>query len=49
MLLLLLFFFLLSILFNVKVHAAAHHFLERDARRLVFLRIDLDSGLRSSL
>ena len=31
------------------MHAAAHDLLERDARRLVFLRIDLDSGLRAAL
>jgi hypothetical protein len=39
-----LFFFL-----NTKMHAAAHNLLERDARRLVFLRINLDSGLRATL
>ena len=31
------------------MHAAAHHLVEGDTRRLVFLRIDLDSGLRAAL
>jgi len=41
--------FFLPVLFNIKMHAAAHDFLESDARWFVFLRIDLDSGLCSSL
>ena len=42
-------FFLLFVLFNLEMHAAAHYFLERDSRGLVFLRIDFNSGLRSAL
>jgi hypothetical protein len=33
----------------MKMHAAAHHLFQRDARRFVFLRIDLDSGRRTAL
>src|SRR6185369_11188051 len=32
-----------------KVHAAAHYFFKRDARRFVLLRIDLNSGCRATL
>src|SRR5829696_3746968 len=41
--------FSLFVFLDTKMHAAAHDLLERDARRLVFLRIDLDSGLRAAL
>jgi hypothetical protein len=40
---------LVPVWFDTKVHAAAHYLLQRDARRFVLLRIDVDSGRRATL
>ena len=40
----------LAVLFlDIEMHAAAHHLFQRDTRRFVFLRVDVDSGRRASL
>ena len=41
--------YLLFFFFDIKVDTSADHFLQRDARRLVFLRIDFDSRLSAAL
>jgi len=40
---------ILTVRLDIKVHAAAHHFFQRNSRRLVFLRIDLNPGVRTAL
>jgi len=35
---------ILSVGLDIEVHAAAHHFFQRNSCRFVFLRIDLNPG-----
>jgi len=39
----------LSIRLDIEAHAATHHFFQRNARRFVFLRIDLNPRGRTTL